>query len=61
MEFICCNQTLGLVFIIIIIHRAQVPRLASHFSKASRLFVAQPLTPAYPMCNEKAQLQLRSS
>ena len=51
MEFICCNQTLGL-FLIIIIHRAQAPRL--HFSKASRRpFVAQPLTPAIPYGQQK--------
>lgn len=61
MEFICCNQTPGLFFIIII-HRVQAPRLAVHFSKASRRpFVDQPLTPAYPIiCSKRGQQQLRS-
>lgn len=37
MEFICCNQTLGFFFIIIIIiHRVQAPRLALYFLKASK-------------------------
>lgn len=48
-EFIGCNQTLGLFFIIVI-HGVEAPRLTLHFSKASRRpFVAQPLTPAYPI------------
>lgn len=52
MEFICCNQTLGLFFIIII-HRVQEPRLALHFSEASRRpFVVELLTPVYPICSK---------
>lgn len=38
MEFICCNQTLGFFFIIIIIitHRVQAPRIALYFLNASK-------------------------
>lgn len=35
-EFICCNQTLEFIFIIIHIHRLQAAGLALHFLKASQ-------------------------